>query len=128
METAQEPSSAHDGRQLGAAVGFAGGPEEALAAAENAERGSPRDPERFHVIQCQSCAHFVAGRLEEAYRKSRQAARLQPNFYASYAFMSATAGLLGKEDEAKAAARSFPTPQTKSTASTSTRALCFGIQ
>jgi tetratricopeptide (TPR) repeat protein len=102
-----EPNNATYWRQLGVALGFAGRPEEALAAAENAERGSPRDPERFHVIQCQSCAHFVAGRLEEAYRKSRQAARLQPNFYASYAFMSATAGLLGKEDEAKAAARSL---------------------
>ena len=102
-----EPNNATYWWLLGGDLGFAGRPEEALAALANAERGSPRDPQRFLVLGCQSTAHFVAGRLEDSYRTSRQAARLQPNFYGNHAFMSATTGLLGNEDEAKAAAQSL---------------------
>jgi TolB-like protein/Flp pilus assembly protein TadD len=102
-----EPNNAKYWRHLSSALGFAGRPDEALAAAENAERGSPRDPEHFHVVLARASACFVAGRLDDALRAAKQAACLQPNFYACHAFTAASAGLLGKEDEAKAAAQSL---------------------
>ncbi len=77
-----EPNNAKYWQQLSSTLGFAGRPEEALAAAEKAERGSPRDPEHFHLVLCKASAYFVAGRLEDSLREAKQAVRLQPNFYA----------------------------------------------
>ena len=99
-----EPNNAMYQSRLGSALGFAGHPEEALEAIEKAERGSPRDPDRWHTMLAKASAQFAAGRLEESLMHAKQATRLQPNHYGGFSFVAASVALLGHQAEAKAAA------------------------
>jgi adenylate cyclase len=105
---------------LSEAYGFAGRPEEALAAAERAQRGSPRDPERHVWFIGIMNAHFAAARYEEAAEAAEQAVLLQPNLYGGYAGLAYCLPYLGRIEEAKEAVRNLhrvmPRMTLKSTA------------
>jgi len=87
------------------AYAFAGQPEEALAAAERAQHGSPRDPERWMWFIGIMNAHFAAERYEEAATAARQAVLLQPNAYGGHAGLAYSLPYLGKMEEAREAVR-----------------------
>jgi adenylate cyclase len=105
---------------LSQAYGFAGRPEEALAAAERAQRGSPRDPERVMWFIGIMNAHFAAERYEEAVEAAEQAVLLQPNLYGGYAGLAYSLPHLGRIEEAREAVRNLhrvmPRMTLKSTA------------
>ena len=87
------------------ALAFLGRPDEALAAAERAHRGSPRDPERFFWYIAIMNAHFAAEQYEEAVEAAEQAVLLQPNFYGGHFIMASALPYLGRIEEAKEALR-----------------------
>jgi adenylate cyclase len=91
--------------RLSNALAFLGRPDEALAAAERANRGSPRDPERYVWFMGIMNAHFAAERYEDCVEAAEQTILLQPNFYGAY-FVSAMAlPYLGRIEEAEEALR-----------------------
>ncbi len=85
------------------ALAFLGRPDEALAAAERAHRGSPRDPERYMWYVGAMNAHFAAERYEEAVEAGEQAVILQPNFFGGHAGLAMALPYLGRNAEAKEA-------------------------
>jgi len=82
LELSPNLSIAHG--YLSLAFAFLGRSEEALAAADRANRGSPRDPERYIWYVGRWNAHFVAEQYEECVRAAEQAVLLKPNFYAAH--------------------------------------------
>ena len=85
-------------------LAFLGRSEEALAAAERAIRGSPRDPERYLWYIGIMNAHFAAERYEECVEAAEQAVLLQPNFYGGHIIMASALTYLERIEEAKQAA------------------------
>ncbi len=88
---------------LSNALAFLGRPDEALVAAERANRGSPRDPERYIWYIAIMNAHFAAEQYEECVEAGEKAVLLQPNFYGGYVILAAALPYLGRIDEAKKA-------------------------
>jgi tetratricopeptide (TPR) repeat protein len=89
------------------AYAFAGRPEEALAAAERAQHGSPRDPERWMWFIGIMNAHFAAERYEDAAAAAKQAVLLQPNAYGGYAGLAYSLPYMGRLEEAREAVRNL---------------------
>lgn len=71
--------------------------------AEKANRGSPRDPERYLWYVAIQNAHFAAESYEEAVAAAEQVALLQPNFYGGHNGLAMSLALLGRIEEAKRA-------------------------
>ena len=88
---------------LSNALAFLGCPEEALAAAERANRGSPRDPERYMCYIGIMNAHFAAERYEECVKAVEYGALLKPNFYGVHFGMAMALPYLGRIEEAEQA-------------------------
>lgn len=85
------------------ALAFLGQPEEALTAFEMGIRVSPQDPDRSSCLMGVAVAHFISERFEEAEKAAREHSDLRPNWYASHIYLAASAGLLGKLNEARIA-------------------------
>jgi len=83
---------------------FLGRPEEALDRLRNAFRLSPFDAMNFFFLTVAGLAEFVAGRNEEAVIWLRKAQRENPRFTPMRRQLAASLALLGRDDEAKAAA------------------------
>ena len=92
---------------LSNAFAFLGRPGEALAAAERAQRGSPRDPERFMWFIGIVNAQFAAERYEEGAAAAEQAVLLQPNFFGGYVGLAYCLPHLGRIKEAREAVRNI---------------------
>jgi TolB-like protein/Tfp pilus assembly protein PilF len=86
---------------------FLGRPEEALERLRNAFRLSPFDPMSFFFLTVAGLAEFISGRYEEAVIWLRKAQRENPRFTPMRRQLAATLALLGRDDEAKAAAASL---------------------
>jgi adenylate cyclase len=84
---------------------FLGRPEDALERLRNAARLSPFDPMNFFFWTVAGIAEFVAGRHEQAVSWLQKARRENPRFLAAHRMLAASLGLLGRDDEAKVAAR-----------------------
>ncbi|MCG8587688.1 MAG: winged helix-turn-helix domain-containing protein [Proteobacteria bacterium] len=87
----------------GIAYGVAGDPERSLEMATRAIRLSPLDPLRGIFDYAVSIAHFAAGRYEEAYDTAKKAAGLMPDWGWTHSMLAASAGWLGRLDEARTA-------------------------
>ena len=87
----------------GLALSYCGRWEEGVVAAHRALRLSPRDP--FSAVYCgiAAYAHFIGRDYDEAMRFSRQAIRQRSDFVGAHRVMTATAGMAGQDDVAKAA-------------------------
>ena len=84
---------------------FLGRPEDALERLRNAARLSPFDPLNFFFWTVAGIAGFVAGRYDEAVSWLLKARRQNPRFLATHRMLAASLGLLGRDEEARAAAR-----------------------
>ena len=89
--------------RLSNALAFLGRPDEALVAAEQANRGSPRDPTRYMWYIGIMNAHFAAENYSECVEAGEKAVLLQPNFYGAYFVMAMALPYLGRIGEAKKA-------------------------
>ena len=78
-----------------------GEPELALVHIERAKRLSPVDPHMFVMNGAESMAHFVARRHDEAFAAAESALRLNPFFSPGTRIAVASAGLLGRTEDAK---------------------------
>ena len=89
--------------RLSNALAFLGRSDEALVAAERANRGSPRDPERYVWYMGIMNAHFAAESYEECVEAGEQSVLLQANFYGSHFVLAMALPFLGRIEEAKKA-------------------------
>jgi TolB-like protein/Flp pilus assembly protein TadD len=103
LELSPNLSIAHG--YLGSAFAFLGRSDEALAAADRANRGSPRDPERYIWYVGIANAHFAAEQYAECVRAAEQVVLLQPNYYGGHCGLAMALPYLGRIEEAKEAAR-----------------------
>ncbi len=85
------------------AFAFLGRSKEALAAAKRANRGSPRDPERYMWNIGITLANFAAERYEDCVEAAERAVLLQPNFYGGHFIQAAALAHLGRIEEARQA-------------------------
>jgi tetratricopeptide (TPR) repeat protein len=83
---------------------FLGRPDEALERLRNAFRLSPFDRINFFFLTVAGLAEFIAGRYEEAAIWLGKARRENPRFVPMHRTRAACLALLGRDDEAKAAA------------------------
>jgi len=83
---------------------FLGRPEDALERLRNAFRLSPLDRINFFFLTAAGLAEFVAGRYEEAVIWFGKARRANMRFVPMHRTRAACLALLGRDDEAKAAA------------------------
>ena len=83
---------------------FLGRPEDALERLRNAARLSPFDPMNFFFWTVAGIAEFVAGRHSQAVGWLQKARRENPRFLATHRMLAASLGILGRIEEAKAAA------------------------
>ena len=95
------PSFALGYGYLGLQLAFAGQPEAAIEAGNNAIRLSPRDPELFHFLVAIATAHFVAGRYEEAVAWARKSILERPQVPGPQRLLSTSLAHLGRIAEAK---------------------------
>jgi len=77
-----------------------GEPEAAIEHVSYAMRLSPQDPLMFNMRAAIACAHFFAGRYEEALSSARMAMREHADMLLGTAAVSASAAILGRMDEA----------------------------
>lgn len=90
--------------RLANAFAFLGRTEEALDAASQAFRGSPRDPERYIWHTGAMNAHFAAADYENCTTEGEKASALRPSFYGAHFISSAAFALLGRMDQARQSA------------------------
>jgi len=88
---------------LSNSLGFLGRTNEALAAFERANRGSPRDPERYLWYTGLLNTHFAAENCQDCVDAGEKAILLKPNFYGAYFISAAALPYLGRIEEAKKA-------------------------
>jgi adenylate cyclase len=97
------PSSAFANFQLGAFLAYADQPEEAILVSENALRLNPF-PSDWQLWFLGN-AYFVAGRYEEALGNFKKAQERNPDNMWAYFAQAGIYGHLGREEEARAAAK-----------------------
>jgi adenylate cyclase len=89
---------------LGYALAVSGQPERGLESLEQAERLSPRDPcVALYAPTVRYMAFFALERYEEVIAVCRMTAELYPRHSGAWRLMTASLGLLGRIEEAKAA-------------------------
>jgi TolB-like protein/Tfp pilus assembly protein PilF len=99
---ALDPNSADAYAFLGQVLVFSGKPEEAVLSLEKAIRLNPIAPSWYmHMI---GMAYREMGRHEESITACKKAIQRQPDNLFAYLVLAATYSLLGREDEARAAA------------------------
>lgn len=96
-----DPSFALAHGYLALQMAFAGCSEEAIAAAENAIRLSPQDPELFHFQVAIATAHFVDGRYLEAVEWAEKSHTERPGTPGPLRLLAAAHGLQGHTHEAQ---------------------------
>jgi adenylate cyclase len=79
--------------------------EEAIEVFAKSERTSPRDPDRSSRLLGLACAHFVAGRYDDAISSITEYIAARPNWYGAYLVLAASCALTGRDDEAQRAVR-----------------------
>ena len=95
--------------RLGAVIlGHAGRGERAIEYAERALRYSPLDPWIAHSYNALGIAHCPAGNWEGVASACGKAIQANPRFSLPLVLQAAALCLLGREDEARAAARRVP--------------------
>jgi TolB-like protein/class 3 adenylate cyclase/Flp pilus assembly protein TadD len=77
--------------------------EEALEVFARSERTSPRDPDRSSRLMGLACAHFMAGRYEDAIASTTEYIAVRPNWYGAYVVLAAACIQTGRGDEAQRA-------------------------
>lgn len=82
-------------------LGFLGRVDEALEAFAEANRGSPRDPERYFWHVGVMISQFANSEYEACVEAGAKAILLKPNFYGAYFITTAALALLGRLDEAR---------------------------
>jgi len=109
MEPAHEinPNSAPAAAGLALALSLAGEAERPVELLRRAMGLSPRDPEAPSFSTFLARAHLVAGHHEEAVGFARQAIALEPGIAAGHRLLIIVLHVLGRLDEARAAARRF---------------------
>ena len=85
---------------IGWAKVWNGDPEPALAHLAQAMRLSPRDPQFAMMEAATACAHFFAGREEEATDWARTSVLTQPDYRLGMCILAASLGSAGKSAEA----------------------------
>jgi len=80
-------------------------PDQAIAHFERAIRLSPRDPEMVQMLNGIALAHLIAGRNEEALAFAQRSVDEVPRFTSAHRAKIAALILLGRGQEAKAAAK-----------------------
>ena len=80
-----------------------GDPDAAIERVGRAMRLSPQDPQMFSMQNAIACAHFVAGRYDEALSWAKTAMRERPNFVLPNCIAATSAALAGRLDEARKA-------------------------
>jgi tetratricopeptide (TPR) repeat protein len=80
-----------------------GDPDAAIERVGRAMRLSPKDPQMFSMQNAIACAHFVAGRYDEALSWAKTAMRERPNFVLPNCTAATSAALAGRLDEARKA-------------------------
>lgn len=97
------PSNAWGNASLGEFLAFADRPEEAILVLKNALRLNPF-PTGWELV-FSGHAYFFAGRYEEALAYSKKAQERNPDNMWSYSLQAGIYGHLGREEEARAAAK-----------------------
>lgn len=87
----------------GLALAYSGETEAALAAARQALRLSPRDPELVHFYITMAVAYFVAGDYEQAAHWAQEAIRVRPGAPAGHRVLAPSLACLGRMEAARAA-------------------------
>jgi adenylate cyclase len=82
-------------------------PDAAIAHLERAVRLSPLDPEMAHHLAGLALAHMIAGRYEVALELGLRAVREKPDWADAHRQVIMALSLLGRREEAEAAARRF---------------------
>lgn len=99
----RNPSYARGFSFLGQLVAMRGDPDEGIRWMEEAIRLSPRDPMLFSMIGSIGIAHFVGGRLEQAYERLHRSLELRDREPVLWAVLVATTALLGRKKESRLA-------------------------
>jgi TolB-like protein len=97
------PNFAQAQGYLGLTLAYCGRWEEGLEAAQRALRLSPRDPFSAVLHGIAAYAQFLGRRYDEAMRLSREALRLRNDFVGAHRVLTASAGMAGEVEVAKAA-------------------------
>jgi tetratricopeptide (TPR) repeat protein len=92
---------------IGAALVFAGDPEEAFIHFDNAIRVSPGDPGAFFFYTCAALGHLFCGRPTEALELAKKSARMYADWDTTYWALIPTLVQLGRTDEARSTASKF---------------------
>ena len=87
----------------GLALSYCGRWEEATVAAQRALRLSPRDPYSAVYYGIAAYAQFIGRNYEEAMRLAREGIRQRGDFVGAHRVLTATAGMAGQNEVAKAA-------------------------
>lgn len=82
-------------------------PADAIAAADNALRLSPRDPLLYSVHIVMAAAHMHLGEYEQALQWARRSAQARPGFAIAYGYVASAAAQLDRMDEARVALAEF---------------------
>jgi TolB-like protein/Flp pilus assembly protein TadD len=102
---ALDPNSARAHAFLGRAFTFAGRPEEAIPLLKKAMRLNPVDKKfQAFCLHYLGLSHGVMGQYEEAISAEKRALDLSPKLWAIHLNLAAFYSLLGREEEARAAA------------------------
>ena len=98
------PSSALTYILGGVILGWGGEAEEAIKWSEQGMRLSPFDPWAFAAFDAQAMSHLLRGRYDDACRAAYKSVQANPAHSITYVQLAAALAMLGRLDEARAAA------------------------
>ncbi len=98
------PSSALTYILGGVILGWGGEAEEAIKWSERGMRLSPFDPWAFAAFDAQAMSHLLRGRYDDACRAAYKSVQANPAHSITYVQLAAALAMLGRLDEARAAA------------------------
>ena len=101
------PNHAHAYMQSGLVRTRAGDTEVAIKHLNHAIRLSPRDSRGYAIFQALALAHQVGGNLEMAHDWAHRAVQHNPNYLPGWVALASSAALIGRDAEAKAAAKAL---------------------
>jgi TolB-like protein len=101
------PNHAHAYMQSGLVRTRAGDTEVAIKHLNHGIRLSPRDSRGYAIFHALAFAHQVGGNLEMAHQWARRAVQHNPNYLPGWTALASSAALIGRDAEAKAAAKAL---------------------
>ena len=101
------PNHAHAYMQSGVVRTRAGDTEVAIKHLNHARRLSPRDSRGYATFQALALAHQIGGNLEMAREWAHRAVQHNPNYLPGWTTLASSAASLGKDAEAKEAAKAL---------------------